>query len=152
MATNRVCPFTRKSCIECALYRGRHCYLGRRHPARNPAVESENERKGPAPGPTIDLRRLGDPLRRGTTAGVGSAGRPRFRLRITDMETDETRVCEFGEARTWDWNRSQMLRLIDGCQITSLDQLLEIACRKADKGCEEVDVCEAPRLMLFSGG
>jgi len=42
--------------------------------------------------------------------------------------------------------------MIGGFQITSWDKLVEIACFKAGKGYQEVEVYEAPRFILLGGG
>jgi len=152
MSQKSLCPFTRKACIECALYRGRHHYLRCWSPLGNSADTSRKKSGAASLRQSADLRRLRDPLRRGTGAGTGLKREPKIRLKITDIETGKTRACELSEAKTWDWTRSQMLRLIDGWQVTSLDHLMEIVFRKAEKGYQEVEICEAPRFMLFSGG
>jgi hypothetical protein len=152
MGKKTLCPFTRKTCMECALYRGRHHYLGCGSPLRDLAHESRKESGPGIPSRSADLRRLRDPLKREGRTKAGSKEEPTVRLKITDFEMGESRICELGEAGTWDWDRSQMLRLIDGCQVCSLDHLMEIAYRKSRKGCQEVEICEVPRFMLFSGG
>ena len=152
MGKKTLCPFTRKACMECALYRGRHCYLSCWSPAREPIEDSREGRGSGVLPQSVNLRCLRNPLKSRTSAETGLKREPKIRLRITDIETDETRVCELSDAKTWDWTKSQMLRLIDGWQVSSLDHLMEIACRKVEKGYDEVEICEAPRFMLFSGG
>ena len=52
----------------------------------------------------------------------------------------------------WDWSNPEILRWIDGRQVTNLDSLVEILCYKAEKGYQEVQIYEAPRFMLLAGG
>ncbi len=82
----------------------------------------------------------------------GARREPSTKLRLIDVESEDTRVCDLREAEEWDFDRSRILRLVDGRQITSYDMLVEIACQKGAKGYDEIEVYEAPRFMLFSGG
>ena len=68
------------------------------------------------------------------------------------MESGATRICEFNEAKTGDWSNPEILRVIDGRQVTNLDSLLEILRYKAEKGYQEVELYEAPRFILLAGG
>jgi hypothetical protein len=77
---------------------------------------------------------------------------PGIRLKVIDMETEETRTCELQETRNWDWDNTETIRMIDGIHITSWGQLLEILDYKAAKGYREVVFYEGPRFMLLGGG
>jgi hypothetical protein len=77
---------------------------------------------------------------------------PKMRLKVIDVEDQITRICEFNEAKTWNWSKPAPLRLIDGRQVNSLECLTEILNGKAEKGYQEVEICEAPRFMLLAGG
>jgi hypothetical protein len=76
----------------------------------------------------------------------------RIRLRVIDVERNETRICAMHELERWHWGNPRIWRLIDGRQITSLDSLFEILRYKAETGHEEVDLYEAPRFMMLAGG
>jgi hypothetical protein len=84
--------------------------------------------------------------------GIQTKNAPRIRLKVIDVESKKTRFCEFDEAKTWDWGNPEMMRLIDGRQVKSFDNLTDIVCYKAEKGYEEVKIYEYPRFMLLAGG
>jgi hypothetical protein len=75
-----------------------------------------------------------------------------IRLRVLDGETKESRICSLDEAQTWDWHNPEIWRVISGWQITSFKQLLFILKEKQEKGLEEVELLEAPRFTMLSGG
>ncbi len=75
-----------------------------------------------------------------------------IRLRVLDGETKESRICSLDEAQTWDWRNPEIWRVISGWQITSFNQLLFILKEKQEKGFEEVELLEAPRFTMLSGG
>jgi hypothetical protein len=75
-----------------------------------------------------------------------------IRLKVLDGETGETRICGPDEAKTWDWANPEIWRVVSGWQITSYDQLVFILYEKAGKGIEEVELLEAPRFTMLSGG
>jgi hypothetical protein len=79
-------------------------------------------------------------------------GKPGMKLKVIDVESRTTRTCEFNETKEWNWDNPEMMRVIDGWQVTSTEMLLEIMCYKAEKGYEEVELYEAPRFMLLAGG
>jgi hypothetical protein len=62
------------------------------------------------------------------------------------METEETKIFNFDDAKTWDWSNPLTLRLIDGRHVNSLDRFTEILKYKIDKGSRLV---EAP-VSCFS--
>jgi hypothetical protein len=68
------------------------------------------------------------------------------------METETTKICNFDDAKTWNWSNPLTLRLIDGRHINSLARFTEILKYKIEKGCEEVEIYEGPRFMLLGGG
>jgi hypothetical protein len=69
------------------------------------------------------------------------------------MEKRATRIFyDLRELKEWDWANPAIWRLIDGRQITNLDNLIQILRYKAEKGFEEVELYEAPRFMLLAGG
>jgi hypothetical protein len=77
---------------------------------------------------------------------------PGIKLKVIDVDNRTTRTCDFNETREWDWDNPERMRVIDGWQVTSMDMLLEIMCHKAEKGCEQIELYEAPRFMLLAGG
>jgi hypothetical protein len=79
-------------------------------------------------------------------------GKPGMKLKVIDVENRTTRTCEFNETKEWNWDNPEMMRVIDGWQVTSTEMLFEIMCYKAEKGFEEVELYEAPRFMLLAGG
>jgi hypothetical protein len=75
-----------------------------------------------------------------------------MRLLLLDRETGEERYCTLDEAETWDWANPEFWRIVNGWQITSFDGLLNILSMKAEKGIEEIQILQAPRFMMLSGG
>ncbi len=76
----------------------------------------------------------------------------KIRLRVLDRETGESRIATLDEAKTWDWSNPEIWRMIGGWQITSFQQLLNILYLKMQKGIKEVEMLEAPRFTMLSGG
>ncbi len=76
----------------------------------------------------------------------------RIRLLLIDRETGEERYCTLDEAEAWDWANPEFWRIVNGWQITSFDGLLNILTMKAEKGIEEIEILQAPRFMMLSGG
>jgi hypothetical protein len=132
--------------MECAPYRGRHYYLNFfKQDGGYCAGEPKNRI-------VFDFRALEKYLEPG--AGKDGQGRsePNISLKVIDIDGGEPRMCEFNDAKTWDWSDPLILRLIDGRHVNSLDRLIEILNYKIDKGYEEVEIYEVPRFILFSGG
>jgi len=76
----------------------------------------------------------------------------KMRLILLDRETGEDRYCTLEEAETWDWANPEYWRIVNGWQITSFDGLLHLLSLKAEKGVEEIEILQAPRFMMLSGG
>ena len=76
----------------------------------------------------------------------------KIRLKLLDRETGESRDCTLEEARTWDWENPEIWRIVGGWQITSFQNLLNILYVKMEKGCKEIEILEAPRFTMLSGG
>jgi hypothetical protein len=76
----------------------------------------------------------------------------KIRLKVLDRETGESRYATLDEAKSWDWSNPEIWRMIGGWQITSFRQLLNILYLKMQKGIEEVEMLEAPRFTMLSGG
>jgi hypothetical protein len=144
---NLLCPIAHVSCSDCALYRGRHYFLpfcklsAKRVGSRKEAVKPEQLFEA--------FDTLMEPWR--AEKSTATAKRP-IRLKVIDMETSEFRYAELEELRTRDWDNVQMMRLVDGRQITSWEKLAEIVRFMAEEGHEEVELYEAPRFMLLAGG
>ena len=68
------------------------------------------------------------------------------------METKQERFYWVEETKTWDWDNPKIMRIIDGRHVTSWYNLLEILNYKVQKSCQEVELHEGPRFILFSGG
>ncbi len=147
--TDMLCPFTHRLCDECALYRGRHYYLSFCKQYRGYIGQSKENAKSSASADIEALKNWVEPWSR---AGCRPEAELKVKLKVIDMESGETRVCQLDEAKTWDWSNPQLLRVVGGLQITSWDKLVEILCHKAEKGYQEVEVYEAPLFMLLAGG
>ena len=76
----------------------------------------------------------------------------KMRLKLTDRETGESRYCTLAEAKAWDWANPEIWRIVNGWQITSFKRLLNMLYLKAQKGYEEIEIMEAPRFTMLSGG
>lgn len=76
----------------------------------------------------------------------------KIRLKVIDRETGESRYCSVMETKAWDWANPEYWRIVNGWQITSFKGLLNLLHLKAQKGCEEIVVLEAPRFTMLSGG
>jgi len=150
--TNMFCPFTHSLCDECALYRGRHYYLGFCKQYQDYAGKSMENAKSGVLHHSVDLQ----VLRSWVEPWGGTGRRPetelRVKLKVIDMDTGITRTCELKEAKTWEYNNPEMMILVGGIQITSWDKLVDLVSYKAQKGYQEVEVYEAPRFMLLGGG
>jgi len=135
------CPFTGRVCTECGVYRGRHRHM------------VSTGREGRSADPVAEYFKAVD---RHLSPWTGEHGRmkekPKITLKVVNMENRQTRICEFTEARAWDWGDPTMMRLIDGWHVKSFDNLVDILCYKEQKGHREAELQECPRFMLLSGG
>ncbi len=78
--------------------------------------------------------------------------KPKVTLRLIDVEHDTKRICTLEEAQTWDWSNPEIMRVIGDWQISSYEMLLSKLRDKEESGVTEVDLFEAPRFMMLSGG
>jgi len=145
-----LCTFNRRLCTECPLYRGRHYYLCFNEKYRGYIGKSKRKIKSGVAQHSINLQTLGKLMEPWT--GRQMEAEPTVKLKVIDMETGKVRVCQLDEAKTWDWSNPEIMRVVDGFQVTSWDKLVEIAGYKAERGYQEVEVYEAPRFMLLGGG
>jgi hypothetical protein len=83
---------------------------------------------------------------------VKTASDPDIRLKVVDGETGETKICDLSDAKTWDWSNQEIWRIIGGWQIINYDMLLFVARQKAERGYREIEITEAPRFAMLSGG
>jgi len=76
----------------------------------------------------------------------------KIKVRLHDRETGQTRDCTLHEAQTWDWGNPEIWRMVNGWQLTSFQQFLNLLYHKMERGEKEVEIMEAPRFMMLSGG
>ncbi len=150
--TDMLCPFTQRLCTECALYRGRHFYLGTCQRYRGYIGKPKANTKSGTRHHSGDLPIVRNWLPPWVGSGSQAETAQKIRLKVIDMESGETRVCHFEESKTWDWSGTKVVRVIGDIQITSWDKLAEILRFKVEKGCQEVAVYEFPPFMLLAGG
>jgi hypothetical protein len=148
--TSMLCPFNYRLCKECPLYRGRHYYLGLCKKYRGYLGEPEDNTKSGTNHQSFDFQALEKLVKR--WEGRHIEGEPKVRLKVIDMESGTSRVCELDEAKTWDWGNPEILRVVDGFHITGWDKLVELSAYKAERGLREIVVYEGPRFMLLGGG
>jgi len=139
------CPFTHRSCTDCAIYRGRHHYLMF-------SERYQGHTDGPKDNIAAYFQAVEEFLDPWAGKGIQTENAPGIRLKVVDVESEKIRFCEFDEAKTWDWGNPEMMRLIDGRQVKSFDNLFDILCYKAENGHREVEILEYPRFMLLAGG
>ncbi|MCX8023377.1 MAG: hypothetical protein N2745_11470 [Syntrophorhabdaceae bacterium] len=75
-----------------------------------------------------------------------------MRLKVLYRETGETKVFTLAEAKEWDWSNPEIWRIANGWQITTFQRLLKLLYLKAKKGYDEIEILEAPRFTMLSGG
>ena len=75
-----------------------------------------------------------------------------MKLTLLDRETGESRPFTLEEAKTWDWKNPEVWRMIGNWQITSYESLVHVLGLKLENGREEVQLLEAPRFTMLSGG
>ncbi len=85
----------------------------------------------------------------GETAETGSR---KMKLTLLDRETGESRPFTLDEAKTWDWKNPEVWRMIGNWQITSYESLVHVLGLKMENGHKEVELLEAPRFTMLSGG
>jgi len=145
-----VCPFSQRLCDECPLYRGRHYYLCFCEKYRGYIGQSKEDTKPGINHHSVDFGAL-EKLMKPQIAPHPEA-KTKIKLRVIDMESGKTRICQLDEAKTWDWDNPKMIRVASGFHVTSWEKLVEFASSKAKKGFQEVEVYEGPRFMMLGGG
>ena len=154
------CPFSNKGCTECPIYRGRHHYRSFSKRCQDSTDKSKRRAKSGVSPFAIEFQALRKSVERylvlPTFPSTGKhdekRGNPEIKLKVIDVENRTTRICDFNETKEWNWDNPEMMRVIDGWQVTSMEMLFEIMCYKAERGYEEVELYEAPRFMLLAGG
>lgn len=146
------CPFSKKVCTDCVLYRGRHHYLSLSKQHQGHTDQQKRHAKSRVLPLFVEFRALRKSVEACSGNYSPTKSEPKIRVKVIDMESRTTRICDLNEVRRWDWSNPRIWRLIDGRQVTNLDSLMEILCHKAEKGHEEVELFEAPRFMLLAGG
>jgi len=139
-----LCPFTNKTCHDCVLYRGRHCFIDNHL--------REKAHHGDPADIKANFQALSKALQPYVDDHVRVGNMPQIALRVVDVENGTSELCPLEEARQWDWGDEQTIRLIDGRQLTSWDGLIEVMAHKAAKGYPEVKIYVAPRFMVLAGG
>lgn len=150
--TAMTCPFSNKGCTECAVYRGRHHYLSISKQYQGSTDQQKGHVRSRASSLSVEFQALRNAVKPVAGRHGETKREPKIRVKVIDMESRATRICELGELKRWDWSNPGIWRLIDGRQVTNLDSLIEILHYKAEKGLEEVELYEAPRFMLLAGG
>jgi hypothetical protein len=146
-----VCPFTQRLCDECPLYRGRHYFLCFCKNYRGYIGKSRSNIRPGADQHEVDFKTLWKQLEPRLSHKVEA--KPQIKLKVIDMETEKVRVAELDEAKTWDWDNPEIMRMVGGyVHVTSWERLVELAARRAEKGYQEMDVYEGPRFMMLAGG
>jgi len=154
------CPFSQAGCRNCPIYRGRHSYIVPKDGDEVPQprilkkVESDWEErfkevlrnKGED---ELDAEEAVCLKQQDTHMKGGGKERKKYRVSLTvlDRETGERRVCTVSEASTWDWESRQKVRSIGPWHIYNFERLLAVLAQKAEAGCEEVEIVEAPFYM-----
>jgi hypothetical protein len=149
--TTMVCPFSNKLCIDCEIYRGRHYYLSLCEQYRGYLGKTKGNVKSRAFQDSYNL----EAFKKWVAPWFGKRNPEnelQIRLKVIDMESEETRVCTLEETKTWDWTDPVIMRFIDGIQVTDRDKLIELLTYKAKKGFTEVELYKGPRFMLLGGG
>ena len=150
--TSMICPFSRKLCVECELYRGKHYFLCYAAKYRGNLGQPKEQVKASITTPTIDFQTLEKLVNPWTMKEHYPEDKPGIKIKVADIENKSERVCLLEEARTWDWNDPKIMRVIDGRHITGWHNLMEIVHYKSEKGSQEVEIHEGPRFILLSGG
>lgn len=151
------CPFSHRECRSCPVYRGKHSYIissdGDETPRSRITKKVEFDWQGSLKETLRKHEDVGlDPdetLVLGTQGIVtDSRGKEvKIILKVFDKETGERRFCTISEAKDWDWENRQKVRSIGPWHIYSFERLLSVLGHKAQTGCKEVELIEAPFYM-----
>lgn len=139
------CPFSGNPCTECGLYRGRHHYFISARPKNGNGRAATDQ-------VAQYFQALEDAFKPLMPKGDQSELEGKIILTVVNMETRQNWICDFDEAKTWDWGDPTIMRLIDGWHVKSFANLMDILTHKVKEGRREVELHEFPRFMLLSGG
>lgn len=142
---NMICPFSKRLCQECAIYRGRHYYLCFCEEYRGYIDQPEENTKAEIKQPVAERLSLHD-LMKPTNHRYPEDYQLKLKLRVIDVDDGSTEVCDIGEAKTWDYNSQITMITVAGRQITSWDHLTDVLSSKTYDGRLEVEVHKLPLL------
>lgn len=138
------CPFTRKSCKDCSVYRGRHHYI-----AFNKPLNKNSDSKDTIESYFKEVEKHLNPWANNDKA---KKTMPLVKLEVVDAESGKVRYCEVEETARWDWGDPLTIRIIAGIQIISFEHLVSILQHWEAEGKSQVKLYEFPRFMLLAGG
>lgn len=153
------CPFSHSGCRNCPIYRGRHNYIMPKDGDETPQprilkkdeADWQERFKEVLHNREEDVPDAGGALPEPEAANSHCEGKEEkiygISLTVLDKETGARRVCTVAEASIWDWENRQKVRSISPWHIYSFERLLSVLAYKADSGCEEVELIEAPFYM-----
>jgi hypothetical protein len=148
-----LCPFSTRICSECPYYRGRHYYMSLCENYRGYIKGSKNGKKSGNHRKLPDFKTFGklvEPWSHSKASGTDDG--LEMTLDFVDMETSESKKCDYREVKDLDWDNTSTLRMLDGRHVTSWEQLLEMLHYKQKKGQKEAKIYEGPRFILLGGG
>lgn len=149
--TRMICPFSHELCRDCPVYRGRHYYLSLCRQYDDNTTEPEDDIT------SGDFKHAIDPqvIKEFVEPWAGE-NNPEIELgievKVIDMDSGEDRTVTLENMKDWKWNDDKTIRMVDGIQITSWEQLVQLLSYKMRKGDREFKLYEAPYFMLISGG
>ena len=151
---NLLCPIMRRPCKDCSLYRGRHSSLPFCRYYRSHTNDSAKPIEKPLDAESFnELISMAEPWKnRPTLSGSSMSSANGADIKVIDMESGETRYCRLEELKTWNWKDPEQMRLIDGRQVTSWEQLAEMVSYMKEEGRDEIELYDGPRFMLLGGG
>ncbi len=148
-----LCPITHGLCKDCALYRGRHYSMPFCRFYRDRTKGSDPARSAPFDAESFkELNRMLEPWKTEMAMSADPESYRAVKIKIIDMEADTFRYCRLEEMETWDWHNREQVRIIDGRQVTSFDQLLKMVAYLKGEGYGEIELYEGPRFMMLGGG
>jgi len=142
---NMVCPFSKKLCHECPIYRGRHYFLCFCEEYRGYIDQPEENTKAEIKQPVAERLSLND-LMKPMNHRYPEDYQLKLKLRVIDVDDGSTEVCDIGEAKTWDYNSQITMITVAGRQITSWKHLTDVLSSKTYDGRQEVEVHKLPLL------
>jgi hypothetical protein len=154
------CFFSKGECRSCPVYRGKHSYIitkdgdetPRARIVKNVDIDWQKSLKEALHNEEEHVfgtqeALTSTPQKINTDNHEREEKEYRISLRVLDKETGGRRVCTVMEASTWDWGNRQKVRSIGAWHIYSFERLLSVLAHKAEAGCEEVELIEAPFYM-----